>query len=199
MRTVVREIKKTEGQIKLGVIDSNRVEVFERFKEFVVEGKYFSYGQKDILLENLFEEDEVLAYKLGVSTMAVRKLKSALSKAVYDKLGYEVINKILFGTEDELKQVSEALVLADFNVKSTDVVPRDLLDFVHNQTEGNVATFEVSELSAEIAFLRKYSLKAMKTEALSCDMAKLRFVLDKLDRSDFGSSLDKELVRKILF
>lgn len=199
MRTVTREVKKVQAQIKLGVVDANRVEVFERFVEFVSEGKYFSYAQKDVLLANLFEEDEVLAYNLGVSTMAVRKLRSTLSRAVYAKLGYDVVDKILFGSESDLKDVSDALILADFNVRSSDVVPRDLLDFIKHHTSDSETSFELFELSTEIAFLKKYSLKAMKTEALSCDMDKLRFVVDKLDSSDFGSSLDKDLVRKLLF
>lgn len=199
MRTVVREIKKAEAMIKINNFEQSRLDVFERFREFVVEGKYFCYAQKDVFFKNLFDDDMVLAYKLGVSEMAVRKLNSRLSSVIYEKFGSTVFDDIFFGDEDRVEKISSSLTLAEFDLKSADLVPIELFTFIKNQCEDENKSFSFESLTNELSFLKKFSLRSIKTEALNCDMEKLNFILGRLDKSNYSDCVDVGILKGLLF
>ena len=199
MRTVVREIKRAESLIKVGKVSEERISLFERFKGYVVEGKYFSYAQHDVLFNNLFEEDLVLASKLCVSEAAVRKIRSNLSQALYKTVGYDIVDKILFGEEWELSEVSKTLDLAEIDISVPELFPWELLQFISTQAEESENKYEIGEFDRELAFLRKYLLKSIKTDALSCDLDKLKFVIESLKSGECDSDVNKYIVKNLLF
>ena len=199
MRTVVREIKRAESLIKIGKVSEERIVLFERFRNYVVEGKYFSYVQHDILFNNLFEEDLVLASKLCVSEAAVRKIRSNLSQSLYKTVGYDVVDKILFGEDWELSEVSKTLDLADIDISAQELFPWELLRFVSSQAEENDNSYEIGDFDRELVFLRKYLLKSMKTDALSCDLDKLNFIIKRLKSGECDSKVNKYIVKNLLF
>ena len=200
MRTIVREIRRAESMIKIGKVDEDRLTLFERLKDYVVSGSYFPYSQGKILFDNLFEYDIVLANKLGISEASVRKLRSNLSQALYDKLGYDVVDKILFGSEADLRSVDETLSLAEIDVNLSDLFSWELLQFISNQTSDEVVgSYDIGEFELELAFLKRYLLISMKRDALDCDLSKLRFILDRLKGGSAHSSVDKYILKSLLF
>lgn len=199
MRTVVREIKRAESMIKVGKLSEERVALFERFKGYVLEGKYFSYAQHDVLFSNLLEDDIVLASKLCISEAAVRKIRSNLSQALYKCVGYDIVDKILFGEDWELAEVSKTLDLAEIHISVSELFPWELLRFVSSQSEEPDNTYEIGEFDKELLFLRKFLLKSMKTEALACDVDKLNFIIESLKSGECDSDINKYIVKLLLF
>lgn len=200
MRTITREIRRAESLIKVGKVDDERVQLFERFRGFVSEGSYYPYTQHKILFENIFEDDLVLATKLCISESSVRKLRSNLSQALYDKMGYDIVDKILFGDSLDMRSVQESLDLAEMEVTVSDLVPWELVRFIDSQADvESEKTYEVGDFELELAFLRRHLLKAIKTEALECDLDKLRFLLSRLRGGSFSSQVDKYILKNLLF
>lgn len=200
MRTITREIRRAESMIKVGKVDEGRVLLFDRFREFVSQGSYYPYTQHNILFGNLFEDDIVLANKLCISESSVRKLRSNLSQALYDKMGYDVVDKILFGDELDMRSVKESLDLAEMDVSVSDLVPWELVRFIDSQADvESEKTYDVGDFELELAFLRRHLLKTIKTEALDCDLDKLRFLLTRLRGESFSSDVDKYILKSLLF
>lgn len=199
MRTIVREINRGESIIRLGGISEERVALFNRFKDYVVRGSYFSYSKHDILFSHLFDNDIVLASKLDVSDMAVRKLRSTLSKELYKAVGADVVDKILWGSESELRDVTKTLDLAEIELSVSDMFPAELLKFVRDQSAGDENTYEIGDFDRELGFFKKFLMKSMKTEALDCDMSKLGFILRSLSTGTWDSQTNKYIVDRLLF
>lgn len=200
MRTITREIRRAESLIKVGKVDEERVLLFGRFKEFVCQGSYYPYSQHSILFENLFEDDLFLANKLCISESSVRKLRSNLSQALYDKVGYDVVDKILFGDSLEMRSVTEVLDLAEMDVSVSDLVPWELVRFIDSQSDvSSEKTYDIGDFELELSFLRKHLLKTIKTEALDCDLDKLRFLLTRLRGESLNSDVDKYILKNLLF
>ena len=200
MRTVTREIKRAEALIKVGRVSEERVALFERFKDYVVGGSYYPYTQHDILFKNLFEDDIVLASKLCISEVSVRKLRSNLSQALYDKLGYDVVDKILFGDDLDMRSVNESLSLAEIDVSVSDLVPWELIKFIDTQVDiDSENTYDIGDFELELSFLKRHLLKTIKTEALECDLDKLRFLLSELRNASYDSKVDRYILKNLLF
>lgn len=199
MRTIVREINRGESIIRLGGISEERVALFNRFKDYVVRGSYFSYSKHDILFSHLFDNDIVLASKLDVSDMAVRKLRSTLSQELYKAVGADVVDKILWGSESELRDVTKTLDLAEIELSVSDMFPAELLKFVRDQSAGDENTYEIGDFDRELGFFKKFLMKSMKTEALDCDMSKLGFILRSLSTGTWDSQTNKYIVDRLLF
>lgn len=199
MRTIVREINRGESIIRLGGISEERVALFNRFKDYVVRGSYFSYSKHDILFSHLFDNDIVLASKLDVSDMAVRKLRSTLSQELYKAVGADVVDKILWGSESELRDVIKTLDLAEIELSVSDMFPAELLKFVRDQSAGDENTYEIGDFDRELGFFKKFLMKSMKTEALDCDMSKLGFILRSLSTGTWDSQTNKYIVDRLLF
>lgn len=199
MRTIVREINRGESIIRLGGISEERVALFNRFKDYVVRGSYFSYSKHDILFSHLFDNDIVLASKLDVSDMAVRKLRSTLSQELYKAVGTDVVDKILWGSESELRDVTKTLDLAEIELSVSDMFPAELLKFVRDQSAGDENTYEIGDFDRELGFFKKFLMKSMKTEALDCDMSKLGFILRSLSTGTWDSQTNKYIVDRLLF
>lgn len=199
MRTIVREISRGESIIRLGGISEERVALFNRFKDYVVRGSYFSYSKHDILFSHLFDNDIVLASKLDVSDMAVRKLRSTLSKELYKAVGVDIVDKILWGSEYELRDVTTTLDLAEIELSVADMFPAELLKFVRDQSIGNENTYEIGDFDKELGFFKKFLMKSMKTEALDCDVNKLGFILRSLSTGTWDSQTNKYIVDRLLF
>ena len=199
MRTIIREINRGESIIRLGGISEERVALFNRFKDYVVRGSYFSYSKHDILFSHLFDNDIVLASKLDVSDMAVRKLRSTLSHELYKAVGADVVDKILWGSECELRDVTKTLDLAEIELSVSDMFPAELLKFVRDQSEGNESTYEIGDFDKELGFFKKFLMKSIKTEALDCDINKLGFILRSLSTGAWDSQTNKYIVDRLLF
>lgn len=199
MRTIVREISRGESIIRLGGISEERVALFNRFKDYVVRGSYFSYSKHDILFSHLFDNDIVLASKLDVSDMAVRKLRSTLSQELYKAVGADIVDKILWGSEYELRDVATTLDLAEIELSVADMFPAELLKFVRDQSAGNENTYEIGDFDKELGFFKKFLMKSMKTEALDCDVNKLGFILRSLSTGTWDSQINKYIVDRLLF
>lgn len=199
MRTIVREISRGESIIRLGGISEERVALFNRFKDYVVRGSYFSYSKHDILFSHLFDNDIVLASKLDVSDMAVRKLRSTLSQELYKTVGVDIVDKILWGSEYELRDVATTLDLAEIELSVADMFPAELLKFVRDQSAGNENTYEIGDFDKELGFFKKFLMKSMKTEALDCDINKLGFILRSLSTGTWDSQTNKYIVDRLLF
>lgn len=199
MRTIVREISRGESIIRLGGISEERVALFNRFKDYVVRGSYFSYSKHDILFSHLFDNDIVLASKLDVSDMAVRKLRSTLSQELYKAVGADIVDKILWGSEYELRDVATTLDLAEIELSVADMFPAELLKFVRDQSAGNENTYEIGDFDKELGFFKKFLMKSMKTEALDCDINKLGFILRSLSTGTWDSQTNKYIVDRLLF
>lgn len=199
MRTIVREISRGESIIRLGGISEERVALFNRFKDYVVRGSYFSYSKHDILFSHLFDNDIVLASKLDVSDMAVRKLRSTLSQELYKTVGVDIVDKILWGSEYELRDVATTLDLAEIELSVADMFPAELLKFVRDQSAGNKNSYEIGDFDKELGFFKKFLMKSMKTEALDCDINKLGFILRSLSTGTWDSQTNKYIVDRLLF
>lgn len=199
MRTIVREISRGESIIRLGGISEERVALFNRFKDYVVRGSYFSYSKHDILFSHLFDNDIVLASKLDVSDMAVRKLRSTLSQELYKTVGVDIVDKILWGSEYELRDVATTLDLAEIELSVADMFPAELLKFVRDQSAGNENSYEIGDFDKELGFFKKFLMKSMKTEALDCDVNKLGFILRSLSTGTWDSQINKYIVDRLLF
>lgn len=199
MRTIVREISRGESIIRLGGISEERVTLFNRFKDYVVRGSYFSYSKHDILFSHLFDNDIVLASKLDVSDMAVRKLRSTLSQELYKTVGVDIVDKILWGSEYELRDVATTLDLAEIELSVADMFPAELLKFVRDQSAGNENSYEIGDFDKELGFFKKFLMKSMKTEALDCDVNKLGFILRSLSTGTWDSQINKYIVDRLLF
>lgn len=199
MRTIVREISRGESIIRLGGISEERVALFNRLKDYVVRGSYFSYSKHDILFSHLFDNDIVLANKLDVSDMAVRKLRSTLSQELYKAVGADIVDKILWGSEYELRDVTKTLDLAEIELSVADMFPAELLKFVRDQSAGNENTYEIGDFDKELNFFKKFLMKSMKTEALDCDINKLGFILRSLSTGTWDSQTNKYIVDRLLF
>ncbi len=199
MRTIVREISRGESIIRLGGISEERVALFNRLKDYVVRGSYFSYSKHDILFSHLFDNDIVLASKLDVSDMAVRKLRSTLSQELYKAVGADIVDKILWGSEYELRDVTKTLDLAEIELSVADMFPAELLKFVRDQSAGNENTYEIGDFDKELNFFKKFLMKSMKTEALDCDINKLGFILRSLSTGTWDSQTNKYIVDRLLF
>ena len=200
MRTIVREIRRAESLIRVGKVSDDRLVLFNRFKDFVVGGSYYNYIQHSTLFDNLFEDDIVLANKLCISEASVRKVRSNLSQALYDKMGYDVVDKILFGSDLDMRSVEESLDLAEIDVSVADILPWELVKFVDNQADSESEnSYDIGDFDRELAFLRKHQIKRIKSEALDCDMDKLRFLLSRLRGVKFDSDVDKYILKNLLF
>lgn len=128
--------------------------------------------------------DEVEASKvLRVSPLSVRSIWKRNSEKIRKAVGYDCINKILGGTEQEVASIVSRFKTRDFTIESL-VLP-EVLENLNSKGVDLHCDFTLKDVEAELRYLRRFSHYRLNEDFKSLDKKKLSFILFILGSSKF--------------
>lgn len=180
--------------------DTEAGKVWLSVKTFAESGDYSSYKKASALVKLVIGgySDTYIADSLGIEEATVRIHKRNISNELYKLLGNDFFD-LLKDYNANKKEIDIRLSnIKNFNLKSSDVLPSEVLAFVNRSTVTNPINYiDLKECKSELSFIVRHSTSAMQRGAAGLDINKLHYLLSIID-SNLGTPDDRCYVLNLM-
>ena len=161
-------------------INNLRRKTLNLLKDYVYEGSYTKYKNKDLFLSLEPYDDKIISKKLSMSVEGVRQTRRRLSEEVYKLLGYDVVDRILYGDEHSCSLINDNLML--LNSLDAEFIISEIKDRINFSYIGDGSlSFDLRECKDEMTFLSLFTLSRFTDFVGKLDSEKLNYIIRLLD------------------
>lgn len=158
---------------------SFRYNALNKLENFVYSGSYSGYKNKTLFLslEMDRKSDDYIAHALSISVAGVRQTRRRISDELYETLGEDVVDRILYGDEHACDLVVENISIIcstnNNNFLLFDAETRLRDSYIGDSS----ASFNLLECKNELIFLSLFSIERFSNLASSLDSEKINYLL----------------------
>lgn len=159
-----------------------RLKTLDLLKSFVYEGSYSKYRNKSLFLTLEDEPDKVIAHKLNMTVAGVRQARKRLSEDAFKVLGYDVIDKILYGDIRSCSLISDNLNLLRDSSNDDEFILYEIKERIEGSYIGDgTSTFNLLDCKNEMLFLSLFTVNRFSDFLSNLDSEKINYLLRLLD------------------
>ena len=159
-----------------------RLKTLDLLKSFVYEGSYSKYRNKSLFLTLEDEPDKVIAHKLNMTVAGVRQARKRLSEDVFKVLGYDVVDKILYGDIRSCSLISDNLNLLRDSSNDDEFILYEIKERIEGSYIGDgTSTFNLLDCKNEMLFLSLFTVNRFSDFLSNLDSEKINYLLRLLD------------------
>jgi len=195
METIFRELNNAYGEL---AIREDSDDTRARYEALVDVEQYidgFSWWNGSSKLKDEIEMYYKFPVKLwsrntGRSEKNCRLILKRASDTIREKIGHDKIYKILSGTSQDVVYVRNVLKIAKYERWADDMIMADALKAIRKCPYAK--DYEISELYAELEFLKVYVKFHWDFNVKKLSMEKLAYIVEVLNTLD-GGYIDKKV------
>lgn len=159
-----------------------RLKTLDLLKSFVYEGSYSKYRNKSLFLTLEDEPDKVIAHKLNMTVAGVRQARKRLSEDAFKVLGYDVVDKILYGDIRSCSLISDNLNLLRDSSNDDEFILYEIKERIEGSYIGDgTSTFNLLDCKNEMLFLSLFTVNRFSDFLSNLDSEKINYLLRLLD------------------
>lgn len=159
-----------------------RLKTLDLLKSFVYEGSYSKYRNKSLFLTLEDEPDKVIAHKLNMTVAGVRQARKRLSEDVFKVLGYDVVDKILYGDIRSCSLISDNLNLLRDSSNDDEFILYEIKERIEGSYIGDgTSTFNLLDCKNEMLFLSLFTVNRFSDFLSNLDSEKINYLLRLLN------------------
>ena len=159
-----------------------RLKTLDLLKSFVYEGSYSKYRNKSLFLTLEDEPDKVIAHKLNMTVAGVRQARKRLSEDAFKILGYDVVDKILYGDIRSCSLISDNLNLLRDSSNDDEFILYEIKERIEGSYIGDgTSTFNLLDCKNEMLFLSLFTVNRFSDFLSNLDSEKINYLLRLLD------------------
>lgn len=159
-----------------------RLKTLDLLKSFVYEGSYSKYRNKSLFLTLEDEPDKVIAHKLNMTVAGVRQARKRLSEDAFKVLGYDVVDKILYGDIRSCSLISDNLNLLRDSSNDDEFILYEIKERIEGSYIGDgTSIFNLLDCKNEMLFLSLFTVNRFSDFLSNLDSEKINYLLRLLD------------------
>lgn len=158
-----------------------RLKTLNLLEDFVYGGSYTKYRNKDLFLSMETYDDKFIARKLNMTVAGVRQTRKRLSEEVYNLLGNDVIERILYGDEHACELVSDNIMLLKTSSNEEFVLSEIKERLVNAYIGDGSSEFNLRDCKNEMTFLSLFTISRFSSLVEKLDSEKLNYIIRLLD------------------
>lgn len=179
--------------------DSFRYKALNKLDNFVYSGSYSGYKNRTLFLslEMDNKSDEYIAHAMSMSVAGVRQTRRRISDELYDTLGSDVVDRILYGDEHACDLIIENIDVID-STSNSNFILYDVESRLRDSYIGDgSSSFDLLSCKDEMIFLSLFTIERFSNLASSLDSEKINYLL-RLIAGETENTADRFVVLKYL-